>query len=55
MSHPGSLSQGIHAHRRYATLPEQARCLGQDPLPVLGSLFFRNSHALVLVIDRAGG
>src|ERR1700736_5656052 len=44
MSHPSSISQGIHAHRGYATLPKQARCLDQDPLAVLGSLFLRNSH-----------
>ena len=37
MRHPGSLSQGIHAHRRYATLPKQTRCFGQNAFAVLGS------------------
>ena len=46
MSHPGSISQGIHAHRGYTTLPKQARCLGQDPLAILGNLFLRHSASL---------
>ena len=52
MSHPSSLSQGIHAHRRYATLPKQARRFGQDPLAVLGSLFLRWRHRASGVVAR---
>ena len=55
MSHPGSISQGIHAHRGYTTPPETGRAgsSGQDPLAILGNLFlfFVTRIALVLVID----